>query len=47
VIEDKALARSMYENVEIDRMIPPEFYRAVAELIHTLQRHTRRRAPIH
>ena len=47
VIEDKALARSMYENVEIDRMIPPEFYRAVAELIHMLQRHTRRRAPIH
>jgi flagellar biosynthesis protein FlhB len=47
VIEDKALARSMYENVEIDRMIPPEFYRAVAELIHMLQRHARRRAPIH
>jgi len=47
VIEDKALARSMYDNVEIDRMIPPEFYRAVAELIHMLQRHARRRAPIH
>jgi flagellar biosynthesis protein FlhB len=47
VVEDKALARSMYENVEVDRMIPSEFYRAVAELIHMLQRHGRRRAPIH
>jgi len=36
VVEDKALARSMYDSVEIDRMIPPEFYRAVAELIHFL-----------
>lgn len=47
VIEDKALARSMYDSVEVDRMIPPEFYRAVAELIHLLQRRERRRAPIH
>jgi flagellar biosynthetic protein FlhB len=36
VIEDKALARSMYDAVEVDRMIPAEFYRAVAELIHFL-----------
>ncbi len=43
IIEDKALARSMYDNVEIDRMIPPEFYRAVAELIHFLQKHEPRR----
>ncbi len=47
VIEDKALARSMYESVEVDRMIPSEFYRAVAELIHLLQRHERRKAPVH
>jgi flagellar biosynthesis protein FlhB len=47
VIEDKALARSMYDSVEVDKMIPSEFYRAVAELIHVLQRHERRRAPIH
>lgn len=33
VIEDKALARSLYKAVEVDRMIPPEFYKAVAELI--------------
>ncbi|HUI19692.1 MAG TPA: EscU/YscU/HrcU family type III secretion system export apparatus switch protein [Methylocella sp.] len=36
VIEDKALARSMYDSAEIDRPIPPEFYKAVAELIHIL-----------
>jgi len=36
VIEDKLLARSMYESVEVDRTIPPEFYKAVAELIHFL-----------
>ena len=40
VVEDKALARSMYDHVEVDRMIPPEFYRAVAELIHFLQART-------
>jgi len=46
VFEDKALARSMYDAVEVDRMIPAEFYRAVAELIHILHRHDRPRAPI-
>jgi flagellar biosynthetic protein FlhB len=38
VIEDKALARSMYDRVEVDMMIPAEFYRAIAELIHFLNR---------
>lgn len=33
VIEDKALARSLYKAVEVDRMIPQEFFKAVAELI--------------
>ncbi|WP_417674556.1 flagellar biosynthesis protein FlhB [Roseibium sp.] len=33
VIEDRELARSLYASTEIDRMIPPEFYRAVAEII--------------
>jgi len=33
VIEDKALARSLYAATEIERMIPPEFYRAIAEII--------------
>lgn len=37
VIEDKALARSMYDHVEVSQLIPSEFYKAVAELIHFLQ----------
>lgn len=36
VIEDKALARSMYDRVEVDQMIPPDFYKAIAEIIHFL-----------
>jgi flagellar biosynthetic protein FlhB len=38
VIEDKALARSMYDRVEVDMMIPAEFYRVIAELIHFLSK---------
>ncbi len=34
VFERKELARGMFDFVEVDRMIPPEFYRPVAELIH-------------
>ncbi|NIX78424.1 flagellar biosynthesis protein FlhB [Microvirga terricola] len=33
VVEDKALARSLYDSVEVDRMIPPDFYRAVAQVL--------------
>jgi flagellar biosynthesis protein FlhB len=33
VVEDKLLARSLYESVEVDKMIPSEFYKAVAEII--------------
>ena len=36
VVEDKALARSMYDLVEVDMMIPAAFYRVIAELIHFL-----------
>jgi flagellar biosynthetic protein FlhB len=36
VVDDKALVRSMYDHVEVNRMIPPDFYRAVAEIIHFL-----------
>lgn len=36
VIEDKLLARSLYKAVEVDRMIPPEFYKAVAEVVFFL-----------
>jgi flagellar biosynthesis protein FlhB len=37
VVEDKPLARSLYDAVEVDQMIPPEFYKAVAEIIYFLQ----------
>lgn len=33
VIEDRALARSLHAAVQIDQMIPPEFYKVVAELL--------------
>jgi flagellar biosynthesis protein FlhB len=33
VFEDRALARSMYKQVSVDSMIPPQFYQAVAELV--------------
>ncbi|ATQ69691.1 MULTISPECIES: flagellar biosynthesis protein FlhB [Methylosinus] len=37
VLERPELARAMYNHVEVDQMIPSEFYRPVAELIHFLQ----------
>ncbi len=37
IIEDKPLARSLYDAVAVDNAIPPEFYRAVAELVHLIQ----------
>jgi flagellar biosynthetic protein FlhB len=37
VIEDRPLARSLYEAVSVDATIPAEFYRAVAEIVHLLQ----------
>ncbi len=36
IFEDKSLARSLYESVEVDKLIPPEFYKAVAEIIFFL-----------
>ena len=36
VFEDVALARSMYSQVSVDNMIPPQFYQAVAELVRVL-----------
>ncbi|WP_062209666.1 flagellar biosynthesis protein FlhB [Aureimonas sp. AU12] len=36
IVEDKLLARSMYDHVEVDQMIPPQFFKAVAELIYYL-----------
>ncbi len=37
VVEDKALARSLYAKVEVDQMIPIEFYKAVAQILLRLQ----------
>ena len=37
VVEDKPLARSLYAAVDVDRPIPAEFYRAVAEIVHFIQ----------
>lgn len=37
VIEDRALARSLYDAVAVDAIIPEEFYRAVAEIVHLIQ----------
>ena len=45
VIENKPLARSMYDLVEVGELIPPEFYKAVAEVIHYVQSRNTRRAP--
>ncbi|MEM9028672.1 MAG: flagellar type III secretion system protein FlhB [Pseudomonadota bacterium] len=33
IVEDRSLARSLYAAVETDRQIPPEFFRAVAEIV--------------
>ncbi|WP_298966148.1 flagellar biosynthesis protein FlhB [uncultured Methylobacterium sp.] len=36
VIEDKPLARSLHDSAEVDKMIPAEFYRAVAQILFFL-----------
>jgi flagellar basal body rod protein FlgB/type III secretion system FlhB-like substrate exporter len=36
VVEDKMLARSMYDVAQIDRTIPADFFRPVAEIIYFL-----------
>lgn len=33
IVENKPLARMLYANVEIDEMVPPELYQAVAEVL--------------
>ena len=44
IIENKLLARSLYEVTEIDQLIPSEFYKAVAELIIYLDLKSRKPA---
>jgi flagellar biosynthetic protein FlhB len=36
VIEDRPLARALYDAIEIDQWITPEFYRAIAKVLHLL-----------
>ncbi len=36
-VENKPLARALYEKADVGSMIPQEFYRVVAEIIHFLQ----------
>jgi flagellar biosynthesis protein FlhB len=38
IIENKPLARSLYASCEVGEMIPPEYYKAVAEVIHFIER---------
>jgi len=45
LIEDKPLARSLYAAVDVDRPIPAEFYRAVAEIVHLIQQRKGQWAP--
>jgi len=33
IYEDKPLARMLYANVEVDQIVPPELYQAVAEVL--------------
>ncbi len=45
VIENRPLARALYAAAELDQMIPPEFYEAVAEVMVYLYKMDRIRAP--
>ena len=47
VIEDKALARSLHAAVALDRPIPPEFYKAIAEIILFLMTRTAAGPTVH
>src|SRR5262249_25765411 len=44
VIEDRPLARALYEAVEVDQWIPPQFYRAIAKVLHFISSRTGRAA---
>lgn len=33
IVEDRLLAKTLYDATEVDQLIPPEFYKAVAEII--------------
>jgi flagellar biosynthesis protein FlhB len=46
VVEDKALARSLHAKVDVDQMIPVEFYKAVAGILLRLQARRNRAIPV-
>ena len=46
VVEDKPLARSLFDSVPLEAEIPADFYRAIAELLAYVYRTARRRAPL-
>lgn len=43
VFQNIELARAMYGQVSLDQMIPPEFFKAVAELISIIRRRAQNR----
>jgi flagellar biosynthesis protein FlhB len=43
IVENKTLARSLFDTAQVDQLIPAEFYRAVAEIIIYLESKGRRR----
>ncbi|MFZ1110057.1 MAG: flagellar type III secretion system protein FlhB [Rhodomicrobium sp.] len=43
IVENKTLARSLFDAAQVDQLIPAEFYRAVAEIIIYLETKSRRR----
>ncbi len=46
IVENKPLARALYRAVEVDKMIPKEFYKAVAEIIYYLSQRQAQIRPI-
>lgn len=45
IIENPPLARALYESIEVGRAIPPEFYKAVAEILAYIYRLMGRKLP--
>jgi flagellar biosynthesis protein FlhB len=45
IVENKTLARALYDTAEVDELIPREFYKAVAEIIIYLESRTRKPKP--
>jgi flagellar biosynthesis protein FlhB len=45
IVENRELARALYPAVDVGSMIPPEFYRAVAEVIHFVNAKSTRPQP--